>query len=41
MKNGLLIFCGVFLALALSWAGVLMAANRQLGALAQVKDPID
>jgi len=41
MKNGLLIFCGVFLAMALSWAGLLMTANRQLGALGQFKDPIE
>jgi cytochrome c oxidase cbb3-type subunit 2 len=41
MKNGLLIFCGVFLAMALSWAGLLMTANRQLGALGQFKDPVE
>lgn len=41
MRNGLLLFLGVFCALALSWAGLLMTANRQLGHLGQFKDPID
>ncbi len=41
MKNGLVLFLGVFLALALSWAGLLLTAHRQLGSLAQFKDPTD
>ncbi len=41
MKNGLVLFLGVFLALALSWAGLLLTAHRQLGGLAQFKDPTD
>jgi cytochrome c oxidase cbb3-type subunit 2 len=41
MKNGLTIFLGVFAAVALSWAGLLMTANRQLGGLSQFKDPAD
>ena len=41
MKNGLVLFLGVFLALALSWAGLLLTAHRQLGGLAQFKDPVE
>jgi cytochrome c oxidase cbb3-type subunit 2 len=41
MRNGLLLFLGVFLAFALSWAGLLLTAHRQLGSLAQFKDPVD
>lgn len=41
MKNGLLIFLGVFATLALSWAGVLLAAHKQIGSLAQFRDPIE
>ncbi len=41
MKNGLVIFLGVFATLALSWAGVLLAAHKQIGALPQYKDEID
>ncbi|HEY4301564.1 MAG TPA: cbb3-type cytochrome c oxidase subunit II [Candidatus Didemnitutus sp.] len=41
MRNGLAIFCGAFLVLALSWAGVLLTAHRQLTGLAQYKDPAE
>ena len=41
MKNGLAIFLGVFAALALSWAGLLLTAQRQFGSLSQFKDPAD
>jgi cytochrome c oxidase cbb3-type subunit 2 len=41
MKNGLALFLGVFLILALSWAGLLLTAHRQLGSLAQFKDPVE
>lgn len=41
MKNGLLIFSGAFATLALSWAGVVLSANNQLGSLTQYKDPVD
>jgi cytochrome c oxidase cbb3-type subunit 2 len=41
MKNGLVIFVCAFALLALSWAGVVLTANRQLGPLTQYKDPID
>jgi cytochrome c oxidase cbb3-type subunit 2 len=41
MKNGLTLFLGVFAILAASWAGVLLAAHRQIGSLAQFKDPIE
>jgi cytochrome c oxidase cbb3-type subunit 2 len=41
MKNGLLIFTGAFATLALSWAGVLLTAHDQYGALTQYKDPVD
>lgn len=41
MKNGLALFLGVFAALALSWAGLLLAAQQQLGRLGQFKDPTD
>jgi cytochrome c oxidase cbb3-type subunit 2 len=41
MKNGLTLFLGVFAALALSWAGLLLAAHKQLGSLPQFKDPVD
>lgn len=41
MKNGLLLFAGVFLTLALSWAGLLLTAHRQFGGLSQFKDPAD
>ncbi len=41
MKNGLLIFSGAFATLALSWAGVVLTANNQLGSLTQYKDPVD
>lgn len=41
MKNGLTLFLGVFATLALSWAGLLLAAHKQLGSLPQFKDPVD
>jgi cytochrome c oxidase cbb3-type subunit 2 len=41
MKNGFTLFFGAFAILALSWAGLLMTANRQLGGLSQFKDPVD
>jgi cytochrome c oxidase cbb3-type subunit 2 len=41
MKNGLVLFLGVFATIALSWAGVLLAAHKQLGSLPQVMDPIE
>ena len=41
MKNGLALFLGVFAALALSWAGLLLTAQRQFGGLSQFKDPTD
>jgi cytochrome c oxidase cbb3-type subunit 2 len=41
MKNGLVLFLGVFATLALSWAGLLLAAHKQIGALPQFKDPVD
>ena len=41
MKNGLTLFLGVFATLALSWAGLLLAAHKQLGALPQFKDPVE
>ena len=41
MKNGLTLFLGVFATLALSWAGLLLAAHKQLGSLPQFKDPIE
>ncbi|MFZ5494520.1 MAG: cbb3-type cytochrome c oxidase subunit II [Verrucomicrobiota bacterium] len=41
MKNGLVLFLGVFGTMALSWAGLLLAAHKQIGALPQFKDPIE
>lgn len=41
MKNGLVLFLGVFGTLAISWAGLLLAAHKQIGALPQFKDPIE
>ncbi len=41
MKNGLALFLGVFATLALSWAGLLLTAHRQIGGLSQFKDPAD
>lgn len=41
MKNGLVLFLGVFATLALSWAGLLLAAHKQIGALPQFRDPVD
>ncbi len=41
MKNGLALFLGVFATLALSWAGLLLTAHKQLGSLSQFKDPVE
>jgi len=41
MRNGLALFFGVFAALVLSWAGLLLTAQRQIGRLSQFKDPAD
>ncbi len=41
MKNGLALLLGVFATLAISWAGLLLAAHRQIGSLGQFKDPIE
>ncbi len=41
MKNGLALLAGVFAILGLSWAGLLLTAQRQLGSLSQTKDPVD
>jgi cytochrome c oxidase cbb3-type subunit 2 len=41
MKNGLILFLGVFATLALSWVGLLLTAHRQIGGLSQFKDPAD
>lgn len=41
MKNGFTLFLGVFVTLALSWAGLLLTAHNQIGALGQFKDPVD
>jgi cytochrome c oxidase cbb3-type subunit 2 len=41
MKNGLILFLGVFATLALSWAGLLLTAHQQIGGLSQFKDPAD
>ena len=41
MKNGMLLFLGVFGTLALSWAGLLLAAHKQIGGLPQFKDPVE
>jgi len=41
MKNGLALFLGAFVILALSWAGLLLTAHNQLGSLSQYKDPTD
>lgn len=41
MKNGLVLFLGVFGTLALSWAGLLLGAHKQIGALPQFKDPVE
>ena len=41
MKNGFVLFLGVGLTLGLSWAGLLLNAHHQLGALSQFKDPIE
>lgn len=38
MKNGPIFFLGLFVALTLSWAGTVLLANHQLGALAPYYD---
>ena len=38
MKNGLLLFIGLFAALGFSWAGIVLGSNAQLGALAPYFD---
>lgn len=40
MKNGLLIFVGLFTLAALSWAVVLLAPHRQYGGLPPAVDPV-
>ena len=37
MKNGLALFLGAFVTLALSWGGLLLTAQRQIGGLSQFK----
>ncbi len=41
MKNGLILFLGAFVTLALSWGGLLLTAQRQIGSLSQFKDAAD
>ncbi len=41
MKNGFLLFLGLFGALALAWAGIVMGANAQLGGLTAYYDDGD
>ena len=41
MKNGLVLFLGIFATIALSWAGMVLTAHNQYGALAQFKDPVE
>lgn len=41
MKNGLVLFLGVFGTLAISWAGILLGAHKQIGSLPQFKDPVE
>ncbi len=41
MKNGLTLFLGIFTALVLSWVGLLLTAQNQIGGLSQFKDPAD
>lgn len=38
MRNGLIFFVGLFCALALSWAGIVLGSNAQLGRLAPYVD---
>ncbi|MCR6657412.1 MAG: cbb3-type cytochrome c oxidase subunit II [Opitutus sp.] len=38
MRNGFLFFLGLFAALALSWAGIVLGSNAQLGQLAPLMD---
>ncbi|HYC71279.1 MAG TPA: cbb3-type cytochrome c oxidase subunit II [Opitutaceae bacterium] len=41
MKNGLLIFVGLFTLAALSWAVMLLAPHRQYGGLGPAVDPVE
>jgi cytochrome c oxidase cbb3-type subunit 2 len=41
MKNGLLLFFGLAVLAALSWATLLLTPHRQYGGLTQFKDPVD
>lgn len=41
MKNGLVLFLGVFGVLAISWAGLLLAAHKQIGSLPHYLDPVE
>jgi len=41
MKNGLVLFLGIFATIALSWASVVLTAHNQYGSLAQFKDPVE
>jgi len=41
MKNGLLYFLGVFAALGLVWAGIVLGSNAQIGGLAAFYDDTD
>jgi cytochrome c oxidase cbb3-type subunit 2 len=41
MKNGALLFLGIFAALGVSWAGIVMGSHAQLGSLAPYYDDTD
>ena len=41
MKNGLLLFIGIFAAIGLSWAGLALGTNAQLGGLAPYYDQLE
>ena len=41
MKNGLLLFVGIFAALGLSWAGLALGTSAQLGGLAPYYDQLE
>lgn len=41
MKNGLLLFIGIFAALGLSWAGLALGTSAQLGGLAPYYDQLE
>ena len=38
MKNNVLFFAGLFAALGISWAGIVIGSNAQLGSLAPFYD---